>query len=349
MQASQLERLLIIRMSSIGDIVLTFPLIALLNQHLPGVAIDFVVRTEYAELLQAAPGIRQVIRYDRQSGWRGLREIRHQIKQERYSLILDLHHNWRSIFLRSALWGVPVKRVHKQVINRWLLVHFKWNRYRFPRQVAEKYLQTIAHLGIPLTIPENYFYLPKSITHRMAPVTRELLLENFRVVIAPGARHATKQWPVAYYQQLIKAIHQQYGWRTVLLGSADEAPLLNRIARAHPTLTRSYAGQFTLLESAAMIEALPYFISNDSGLMHIAAALHKPQLAFFGPTVREFGFFPLNDRAIVLEQQGLACRPCSHLGGPRCPKGHFRCMQDTTPEMAFQAFRQLVKPQETHQ
>ena len=330
-------------MSSIGDIVLTFPLLAVLKQQFPGVQLDFVVRQEYAELLQAAPSLNTVFVYNRREGLPGLWQLRKRIRPREYDLILDLHANLRSVLLSTGVIGTPVYRVHKMVWRRWLLVHLKWNLYPRPISVAEKYLQTAKPLGIPATIPREYFFIPHDVTERMAATTRELLLQNYRVVMAPGARHATKQWPVAYYQQLTHRIATTYGWKCVLLGSREERAILETIAAPNPDFTKVFAGDFSLLESAEVIRQLPYFISNDSGLMHIAAALHKPQIAIFGPTVREFGFFPLNENAIIIEQSNLACRPCSHLGGEQCPKGHFRCMRDSTPEMVFAAFQQLVQ------
>ncbi len=343
------QRVLIIRLSSIGDIVLTFPLLQALHQAFPQAKIDYVVRQEYTELLRAAPPLHHIWTYNTATGLTGLWKLRQTLKEHQYDVVLDLHRNIRSLLLRLGGVGNQTVAIQKQVFRRWLLVKFKWNTFTNPLPVAHKYLFTARRAGLHLMLPEKYFFLPQTITKKMQPMTQELLLQNFRVVMAPGARHATKQWPAEYYQQLIQLIFQQYGWRTILLGSATEAPLIQRIARTTPDLTRLFPGNLSLLESAALIEALPYFISNDSGLMHIAAALHKPQLAFFGPTVREFGFFPLNDRAIVLEQKELTCRPCSHLGTEHCPLGHFRCMRETTPEQAFQAFQQLVKSSiETH-
>ncbi len=345
----QPQRILIIRFSSIGDIVLTFPLIATLRKHFPDSRIDYVVHQEYAELLQAAPRINTIFTYDRDTGFSGLLRLRDHIHRHRYDLILDLHYNLRSRVIRFGFLRTPVRRIHKQVFRRWLLIHLKWNLYHQPPlQVAEKYLQTVDHLGIPATIPPHYFTIPDEVRERLSTQIQALLLENYRVVIAPGARHATKQWPLEYYQEFIEQIFHQYGWRTILLGSASEKPLLERLAAKFPTLAKMFPGTLSLLESAAIIEALPYFVSNDSGFMHIAAALHKPQIAIFGPTVQEFGFYPLNDRAIVIDQPNLPCRPCSHLGSARCPKGHFRCMRDSTPQRVLTAFADLVRRHHLH-
>jgi heptosyltransferase-2 len=101
-------------------------------------------------------------------------------------------------------------------------------------------------------------------------------------------------------------------------------------------------GRFTLLETAGFMDFCSAVVANDSGLMHLASARKRPVIGIFGPTVKEFGFFPIGGASIVIEKAGLECRPCSHLGGPRCPKGHFRCMNNIDVDTVYQSVQKLL-------
>ena len=165
-------------------------------------------------------------------------------------------------------------------------------------------------------------------------IWRELEKDDFRLVMAPGARHFTKRWPPGYYAALIRMMFEKQGSKTLLVGGPEEVSLISSIQKqAGQKISRNLAGELSLSETFALIRQAPFFLSNDSGLMHAAAAFQIPQIAIFGSTTRELGFFPLNPKALLLENSGLACRPCSHIGKSKCPRGHFKCMQEITPEM----------------
>jgi heptosyltransferase-2 len=173
---------------------------------------------------------------------------------------------------------------------------------------------------------------------------QKLAGEKFGVVMAPGARHFTKRWPVELYSELISKIHQTYGWRTLLVGSPDEVPLIEDIQKkSGDGASELVAGYFDLLGTAALIKASPIFISNDSGLMHVAAAYEIPQIAIFGSTTKELGFFPINPNGQVVENQSLECRPCTHIGRKSCPKKHFKCMVEITPQRVLGVFKQVAE------
>ncbi|GAB4377079.1 MAG: hypothetical protein Kow0042_24250 [Calditrichia bacterium] len=160
--------------------------------------------------------------------------------------------------------------------------------------------------------------------------------QNGEVVVAPGARHFTKRWPPDYYAELIKLIYEKYGQKCILVGGREDIPIAKQIISLTADVpVHSVVGEFSILQTAALIERAHLVICNDSGLMHIAAAYQKPTIAFFGSTVQEFGFFPANSKAIVLENQNLSCRPCSHIGRSRCPKKHFRCLIEITPQQVL--------------
>lgn len=326
--------------------MLTSPLVGALKSRYPEAQIDFLTRAEYGDLVRYNPHIHRVYLYDVTGGFRGLRAVKAIVRGNQYDAILDMHRNFRSFYVRSFPVSAPVLKVKKDQLLRFLLVHFKLNLYKRiysnPPSVAEKYLRAAAPLGISATNAVPELYIPDEVNRKMERAWEELRQENVHLAIAPGARHFTKRWPADYYVDLIRRVHRQWGWKTVLLGGRDEEFISSRIlARAGSEAVTDYTGKLSILETAALIFRVPFFVSNDSGLMHIAASFRKQQIAIFGSTTRELGFFPLNSHAVVLENQGLKCRPCSHIGRASCPAGHFKCMLDISPQQVFLALQSL--------
>ena len=318
------------------------PLIRLLRQRFPQAQIDFLVRKEYSELLRFHPGISRLLEFDVSRKHAALAEMRKEIRQTGYDIILDIHHNLRSRYLCFgllilSLFKTRVYRLHKNQFIRFLLVKFKINLYRklYGRVIPvwEKYLRTARPLGVAIDHGRSEIYLPAEAGEAAEKFLISLKETNWNIVIAPGARHFSKRWPEEYFTELIQQLFAKTGWRTVLAGGAEDIPVIENILRQLPEgLAVSAAGKLTLLETAALIKQSRLMISNDSGLMHLGAALDIPLVAIFGSTVEELGFFPTSPKAVVVENRGLYCRPCSHIGRSDCPEKHFRCMQEVTPE-----------------
>lgn len=345
-----IRKILIIRMSSLGDIILTSPVIRRLRQQFPAARIDFLVREEYADLVRYNPHLSNIIELNVRHGRPAVKSLRDKIRLANYDVILDLHRNLRSAFLRRFPAHSPVLKIKKNLLLRFLLVKFKINLYRkfygHPLSVAEKYLRTAAPLGLPDDDLRLEMHLPPEAVSKGVEIWSGLQKENYRVVMAPGARHFTKRWPPDYYAELIRLIYREKGWRTLLVGGADEKAAIEEIqVLAGDEIQRSLAGEISLLETVAIIREAPLFISNDSGLMHAAAAFQKPQIALFGSTVEELGFFPLNPHAKVLENATLPCRPCSHIGRSECPQKHFKCMLEVQPEAVLDNLLHLMQDQ----
>jgi lipopolysaccharide heptosyltransferase II len=336
-----LKKILIIRLSSLGDVLLATPLIRQLRQKYPQVQLDFLVRDEYAELLRHHPGLSGLIEFDIQQGFTSLQKMRKKIRQTRYDVILDIHNNLRSRYLCFGLpylsfFKTRVYRIRKNPFIRFLLVKFKINLYRrlYGRiiPVWEKYLLTARSLGIITDNGRLELYLTEGNIIAAQNFRIALAGNNWEIVIAPGARHFSKRWPEEYFVELIKQLFAKTGLRMVLAGGAEDLPVIEKILQQLPEgMAASSAGKLSLLETAALIKQSKLMISNDSGLMHLGAALDVPLIAIFGSTVEELGFFPNSPKVIVVENRGLYCRPCSHIGRSSCPEKHFRCMREITP------------------
>jgi len=338
-------KILIIRLSSIGDIILTTPLPRQLRANFPNAQIDFLIRREYAELLRGNPHLSNLLEIDLREK-NALSAMKYAIRRTDYDAILDLHGNFRSIWLTRFRGRPPVFSIRKNKFLRHLLVNYKINLYpKFypkPLSVAEKYLRTAAPLGVDLRDTRPELFLPVEIQHRAKKQWQRLSEQGVAAIIAPGARHFTKRWPPEYFAAIIRKMNEHFGWKTVLIGGPEEAETCAEIQQqTDAALAKNLAGRLSLAETLGLIKHARLFISNDSGLMHAAAAFQVPQVAIFGSTTRELGFFPLNPRAVVVENRGLSCRPCSHIGRAVCPKKHFKCMRDVTPEAVWKVINSL--------
>ncbi len=160
------------------------------------------------------------------------------------------------------------------------------------------------------------------------------------IVLAPGAAHYTKRWPIEKFDQLIKELLQSTNKQIILLGNKEERKYASALVTSNRII--NLAGQLTLLQAAVIISRARVIVSNDSGLMHLATAVNTPVVSIFGSTVKELGFFPYKSVARVHEVNNLWCRPCSHIGRSRCPLGHFKCMQQINSKDVFNSVQKFL-------
>ncbi len=341
------SKILIIRFSSIGDIVLTWPVVRFLREQFPGAQIDFLTKKKYAELLRWNEGLTNVILFE--EGEAGeLTAVKKRIRGTRYDLIVDLHNSLRSRYLRVFSGARKVRVFRKQAFKRFLLVRFKRNLYHNPRSVTDRYADTVRTYGNPdVTVRMP---VPKEVLHTAAGLVRSgtFSASDTLVGFAPSAMHFTKRWPMERFVKLGIALASEERVKIAIFGSAEEsdycadlAHLVNSGAATHSA--ESFAGKLSLAESAAAAGLCALFITNDTGLMHLAAARGVPLVAVFGSSVKEFGFHPQGARSFVVENRGLECRPCSHIGRSECPEKHFRCMSDITVDTVLAEARRLLR------
>jgi lipopolysaccharide heptosyltransferase II len=345
-----LHRTLIIRFSSVGDIVLSSLLVRALRQRFPALQIDFVVKTEFAELVADNPHLNRVIAFPTGGTYRDLRTLRRAIRRAGYDLIIDIHDSLRSRFLCAGARNVV--RVNKRKIPRFFLVKFKWNLYQWfggAPGVAERYLETVQHLGVKDDGKGLELFLPQKSEEDVAKILRDagFTMGSPLVGICPSARHWNKMWLKERFAETAASLSASYHATVVLFGSTTEEKRcgeveaeISRLNAGVPVL--NLAGRLTLVESAAVMDRCVVIITNDSGLMHMATARNRKVVAVFGPTVRELGFFPTGTLSMVVEDPLLECRPCTHVGLPECPKGHFRCMMDIPASRVIDAAEQLL-------
>lgn len=317
------KKFLLIRFSAIGDIVLTSPVIRCIKQQL-GAEIHFLSKNAYRPILATNPYIDKIYTIKKRVG-----EVASQLRQEQYDSIIDLHKNLRSFLVKLNLPFTKSYSFNKLNFEKWLLVNFKINRLP-KKHLVDRYFEALQPLGIQNDGAGLDFFLHQS--DQALPVT---LPREFTAVVI-GAGRNTKAPTIQKWIAIIKGCSEAI----VLLGGPAEKEKAAKLIEACSLEIRStitnLVGQINLQQSAYCIQQADKVITGDTGLMHIAAAFHKPIVSIWGNTVPAFGMYPYYgaqvDQNRVVEVKGLACRPCSKIGFDVCPQGHFKCMEkiDTT-------------------
>ncbi|MCC7465746.1 MAG: glycosyltransferase family 9 protein [Saprospiraceae bacterium] len=309
-------KILVLRFSSIGDIVLTTPVVRCLKKQLDA-DVHYLTKKPFAAILESNPYCNQVHTFDKDPE----AELIHQLKSERYDWIIDLNHNLRSFRLKMSL-GRTARSFNKLNLEKWLLVNTGWNLLP-NRHIVDRYMDTVKHLGVQYDGEGLDYFIPPDVS-----LPQGLMPPTPFVAFAIGATHATKRLPEAK----IIAICQSLRHSVVLLGGNAEAEEGQRIAAACGPHVTNLCGRLSLHQSALAAQLAEKVITHDTGLMHMAAALRKPIISIWGSTVPAFGMYPFYPTGMQqntsMEVRDLACRPCSKIGHTQCPKGHFRCMQD---------------------
>ncbi len=322
MNLDLVKKILIIRLSSLGDILLTTPLIRSLKKQYPYLQIDFLLRTQYKDVLTNSPYINKIFCYE--PGSVEKKQLERNLAEQNYELIVDLQNNLRSASISSNINAKKI-RFDKKSFQKMLLVNFKINKLKDASQISVRYAQsiegfTLDNEGLDLFTKEN---------------SSNKFEDNKKYVgFCPGSRHFTKMWPEDYYIQLGCLLNNK-GYSAALLGGKSDLDVCYNISGSIPN-SINLCKDDNILQTAADMQKCNAVVCNDSGLMHTACAVRVPVLAFFGSTVKEFGFSPYKNRNSILENNSLTCRPCSHIGRESCPKGHFKCMLELKPQQAFE-------------
>jgi heptosyltransferase-2 len=324
-----IERILVIRLSSLGDILLTTPVLRVLREYCPAAQLDFLTKAAYQDVLRTNPCVDRLLLLEPQQG---LREMLRRLRQTRYDIVIDLHRTLRSRLLYHGLLAERKLAYTKRTIRRALLVHLGWNTLRAMTPVPELYMTPLRCLGMTAPLPPLEMHLTAESQEAMQVYLQQELPESRMrplVAVAPGARWSTKRWPVERFAAVAQTLAQKQQAAVVVLGSAEDRQLAQELCQQLSVPVLNSTGKLSVMHTAALLQQCHLLLSNDSGLMHMAAALRVPVVAIFGPTVQEFGFYPFKASAQVVSA-AIACRPCSTKGSTRCPRGHHQCMQQVT-------------------
>ncbi len=311
-----MKKILIIRFSSIGDIVLTTPVIRCLKQTHPTVEIHVVTKASFYDVLAHNPYIFKLHTFEA-----SVKTVVPILKKENFDVVIDLHHNLRSWRLKRAL-AKPSYAFNKLNIEKWVSVFLKRKQSLPPVHIVDRYLETLKPLGVS---NDN-----KGLDYFIAPHEHVNLQERFGIdtpysVLVVGGSYYTKQIPLQKLLEIVELSQRSI----VLLGGKGDMSIAAAVKERFPGVINT-CGVLSLNQSASVIKQSALVITSDTGLMHIAAAYKKKIISLWGNTIPEFGMGPyLTDAdSVLLEVSDLKCRPCSKLGYAACPKGHFKCMLD---------------------
>lgn len=339
-------KILILRFSSIGDIVLTSPVVRCLKNQLPGVEIHYCTKSKYQRLLEANPYIHQCHFLED-----SLPPLVKQLKAEKFDYIIDLHNNLRTFLIKSQL-NLPAFSFKKLNYKKWLYVNFKLDVMP-DFHIVDRYLATLAPFGVRNDGQGLDYFIPKK--DELALFHLPEHLRNGFAAYAIGGGQNTKRLPTKKIIELCDMVQDPI----LLLGDAQDAIVAQEIMEYYKQQNGQRAdsypgaesikskkiynacGKYNINQSASLVKKANYVISHDTGLMHIAAAFKKRIFSIWGNTTPAFGMYPYQTDFKVIENKEANCRPCSKIGHKACPYGHFKCMND----LSFDFKLSEIKPE----
>ncbi len=331
-------KVLVIRFSSIGDIVLTTPIVRCMKQQCKDVEVHYLTKSVYGAILINNPYIDK-LHYLQDD----LVPVIEELKKEKFDLVIDLHHNLRTMRVKKAL-NVKSHSFPKLNVQKWLLTNMKVHMMP-DKSIVERYLETVKPLGVRNDGKGLDYFLreDKKIGNSDIPVSHWAGYVGCVI----GGSYNTKKLPVAKWQEFCKLIP----YPVILLGGPEDRGDGLEIAEQDTIKIYNSCGKFNLTESAELVKHARVIVSNDTGLMHVAAAFQKPVISLWGNTSPEMGMFPyygfnnLKERvapqSVIMENTKLGCHPCSKLGYNKCPKKHFKCMNDLDMTFAVEQVKQF--------
>ena len=328
-------KILVIRFSSIGDIVLTTPVLRCIKQQVNDAELHYLTKKQFAPLVDNNPYVDKVILLD--SSWE---LMIHELMTEQYDYIIDLHHNLRTLRIKRALADVQHSSFNKLNISKWLYTFLKINRLP-DIHIVDRYIAAAKPLGITNDGLGLDYFINNNNLIKDKDIPASHMYGYIGIVI--GAALNTKKLPV----DKIKTLCESINYPIMLLGGKEDKENGDLISSSDDIRIYNSCGKFTLNESAQLVKKSKLIITHDTGLMHIAAAFSKPIISIWGNTTPLFGMYPYyrkdsNTDNKVFEVENLNCRPCSKIGYKKCPKGHFKCMQKQPIDIIADTAKQMV-------
>ncbi len=312
------QKILVIRFSSIGDIVLTTPILRCIKQQKPEIELHFVTKKVFGSILQSNPYVDKLHIFEKD-----VNEITKTLNRENYDLIIDLHHNLRSLRLITSL-GKRSHSFNKINFRKFMAVNFKTLGLLPHVHIVDRYFETVKGLGVVNDNKGLDHFIAKEDEFDINKKFPQLSATNF-IALVIGGSYYTKKIPITKLVEICNSTTKQF----IVLGSKEDDIIAKQL-QMQCTNVMNACGELSLNQSAYVVKSSESVITSDTGLMHIASAYHKKVISFWGNTIPEFGMYPYHagEGSKIMEVKGLACRPCSKLGYKGCPKLHFKCMND---------------------
>jgi len=326
----QKVRFLIIRFSSIGDIVLTTPVVRCLKNHVEGAEIHYLTKPAFSKILENNPYIDKV--HVLQPSFA---DTIHQLKYQHFDYIIDLHKNLRSFRVKNRLKVISFS-FNKLNKEKWLMVNFKKNKLP-DKHIVDRYLETLSVFDVQNDHQGLDYFIPDKDHVDLNTLSDELAGGYVGVVV--GAFHPTKKMP----SEKIVSICRKIDKPVVLLGGPNDQEEAEYIKKAVGTNIFNTCGKYNINQSASLVKQAGVILTPDTGLMHIASAFKKKIVSVWGNTIPEFGMYPYlpGPESEIMEIKGLKCRPCTKIGFSQCPKKHFKCILDLDDDAIAKKIRAL--------
>jgi heptosyltransferase-2 len=320
------KKILVLRFSSIGDIVLTTPVLRCLKLQIPNSEIHLLSKNSYKDFLISNPYIDKIHFLDKHPILKAL-----ELKKMGFDYVVDLHNNLRTSMIKAVL-DVPFSSFPKLNIEKFQLVNFKINT--LPSiHIVERYFKSVENLGVVNDLNGLDFFINEETIQSVESKTSKF--KNGFIAWAIGGQHATKKVPTNKIIEIARLLN----YPIVFLGGKEDIEASQKIVAEITQNSLNLCGQISLNESAAYLKLAKLVLTNDTGLMHIASAHQKPIFSFWGNTIPEFGMYPYYGKnhvhSVFIENKKLNCRPCSKIGFNNCPHNHFNCMNEINPQEVF--------------
>lgn len=338
-------KILIIRFSSIGDIVLTTPIVRCVKKQIPQAEIHFLTKEKFVEVVQSNPYISKI-----HTIVDDVQPVMLELLKEKFDLIIDLHRNLRTLYVKSILRQAFNSQVVSYTFSKlnwkkWLLTTFKINLMP-DKSIVDRYFDTIRKMGVKNDGQGLDYFIAEQdeVQKDDLPFSHVLGFVGCSI----GGAHETKKMPIEKWKQVCAKID----FPIILLGGKEDFENAEEIKKVDPVKIYNACGKFRLNESAHIIKKARFVITHDTGLMHIAAAFKKHIISIWGNTIPELGMYPyygynnlksnIAPQLHIVENDKLFCRPCSKIGYKKCPKKHFNCMQQISDDRIVSAAKQII-------
>ena len=318
-----MRKILLIRLSSLGDIVLLTPVIEILSKK---AEIHLITQEEYKELFENDSRVKEI--HSLKNGFRDSIETLKEIRKINFDMSVDLHLKPLSLIFLLFSKAKRKRFYRKRLMERRLSVLLKRKIKEIPISYLyyrpfSIFIKSVKNLPLPRIYPPEGNKLP--------------LPEKF-VALAPGAKYETKRWPG--FLELAKLLKKEIKIPIVLVGDSRDLDIAKEIEREVEVM--NLVGKTTLRELIFVLSKSSFLVSNDSGTGHLAAALGKPVYILFGPTIPEFGFRPHGFLVRIFEVE-IPCRPCSLHGEKKCMRGDLACLSEISHKEVYNAIREDLK------
>lgn len=318
-----IRRILLIRFSSLGDLVLFLSVPRTLSRAFPDAEIEVVVRRDCAEVLLDQPGISRVHVLDPEDGVSGLESMARRLRRRDFDLVYDAHRSLRSRYLSLRIRPPRFLKIKKDTWRRLQLILLRRNRLSSGRTMVERFLEPLDALGVDRATARPEYFPGQETYRRVDKILQEIHAPY--LALAPGAKWPMKRWHPEGFATIGDRFVENCGGSVLLVGGPGDRMEAERVAGTMTAEARNMVGKLAFKEAAALLSRCRGLVTNDSVMLHLAESVGTPAAALFGPTVPAFGYGPLLSGSTVIERS-LRCRPCSRNGSRTCPLGTQECL-----------------------